>query len=99
MVYVASIIHIVNLHKYTITDVIKAVKTVLLAAISLIGELQIYIIGKPRQQIFRTAVNCCILTLFRMQGEGEAKRSPTSFSPVISTNVGISPKNMLTFTF
>ena len=77
----------------------KAVKTVLLAAISLIGELQIYIIGKPRQQFSRTAVNCYILTLFRMQGEGGAKRPPTSFSPVISTNVGIRPQNILTFAF
>ena len=34
------------------------------------------------------------LTLFRMGGS-----SPTSFSPVTSTNVGISSKNFLTFSF
>ena len=38
------------------------------------------------------------LTLFRM-GEGRQKDPPTSFSPVTSTNVGISPKNFLTFRF
>ena len=39
---------------------------------------------------------CCLfLTLFRM----EQKNPPTSFSPVTSTNVGISPKNVLTFIF
>ena len=34
-------------------------------------------------------------------GEGGGKKppSPTSFSPVTSTNVGISPKNFLTFSF
>ena len=32
-------------------------------------------------------------------GGGGAKRSPTSFSPVTSTNVGISPQNSLTFSF
>ena len=43
------------------------------------------------------------LTLFRLGGGGgggEAKRpTPTSFSPVTSTDVGISPKNFLTFSF
>ena len=38
------------------------------------------------------------LTLFRM-GEGVAKRSPTSFFPVTSTNVGVSSQNFLTFSF
>ena len=28
-----------------------------------------------------------------------AKRPPTSFSPVTSANIGISPKNFLTFSF
>ena len=37
-----------------------------------------------------------MLTLFRM---GSQKAPPTSFSPVTSTNVGISPKNFLTFSF
>ena len=37
------------------------------------------------------------LTLFRMGGG--AKDSPTSFSPVTPTNVRISPKNFLTFSF
>ena len=32
-------------------------------------------------------------------GWGGQKDPPTSFSPVISTNVGISPKNVLTFSF
>ena len=36
------------------------------------------------------------LTLFRMGAESP---SPTSFSPVTSTNVGISPQNFLTFSF
>ena len=30
---------------------------------------------------------------------GGAKRPPTSFSPVTSTNVGISPENFLSFSF
>ena len=30
---------------------------------------------------------------------GGAKRPPTSFSPVASTNVGLSPQNFLTFSF
>ena len=38
-----------------------------------------------------------LLTLLRM--EGGQKGPPTSFSPVISTNVGISPQNFLTFRF
>ena len=32
-------------------------------------------------------------------GEGGKKAPPTSFSPVTSTNVGISPQNFLTFSF
>ena len=36
-----------------------------------------------------------MLTLFRMGGD--KKTLPTSFSPVTSTKVGISPKNFLTF--
>ena len=38
-----------------------------------------------------------LLTLFRMGGG--PKKPPTSFSPVTSTNVGINPKNFLTFSF
>ena len=34
------------------------------------------------------------LTLFRM---GRAKKPPTSFSPVTSTNIGFSHKNFLNF--
>ena len=37
------------------------------------------------------------LTLFRMRGGG--KKSPSDFSPVTSTNMGISLKNFLTFSF
>ena len=37
----------------------------------------------------------CLLTLFKMA----KSPPPTSFSPVTSTNVGISPKNFLTFSF
>ena len=33
------------------------------------------------------------------KGEGGKKVPPTSFSPVTSTNVGISNKNILTFSF
>ena len=32
-------------------------------------------------------------------GGGGKKASPTSFSPLTSTNVGISPKNFLSFSF
>ena len=40
------------------------------------------------------------LTLFRMgKWGGGPKRPPASFSPVTSTNVGISPQNYLTFSF
>ena len=35
----------------------------------------------------------------RGQGEGAAKRPPTSFSPVTSTNVGFGPQNVLTFSY
>ena len=41
-----------------------------------------------------------ILTLFWDKGGGGAQKGPpTSFSPVISENVGISLKNILTFGF
>ena len=45
-----------------------------------------------------------MLTIFRMVGGGareeEAKRPPrTSFSPVISTNVGAIPQNFVTLSF
>ena len=41
-----------------------------------------------------------LLTLFRMEMEGRVvQNGPTSFSPVISTNVGISPQHFLTFGF
>ena len=45
--------------------------------------------------------NHLILTLFRMYGGGGGaqKFPPTSFSPVTSTNVGISFQNFLTFSF
>ena len=33
------------------------------------------------------------------RGGGGAKRLPTSFSPVISTNIGTSLKNLLKFSF
>ena len=32
-------------------------------------------------------------------GGGGAKRPTTSFSPVTSTNIGLSPQNFLTFSF
>ena len=34
-----------------------------------------------------------------MEGRGGQKDPPTSSSPVASTNVGISPKNFLSFSF
>ena len=37
-----------------------------------------------------------LLTLFRMRG---AKRPPTNFFPLTYTNIGISPQNILTFSF
>ena len=40
-----------------------------------------------------------ILTLFRMGGAKKPPPPPTSFSPVTSTNVRISPQNFLTFSF
>ena len=47
--------------------------------------------------LFRVEKNCITpLTLFRMGGK---KAPTTSFSPVTSTNVGISLKNFLTFSF
>ena len=41
------------------------------------------------------------LTLSEWEGEGQKAPlpSPTSFSPVTSTNVGIIPQNFLTFSF
>ena len=41
------------------------------------------------------------LTLFNRMGSwgGEGKKVPISFSPVTSTNVGISPQNFSTFSF
>ena len=43
----------------------------------------------------------CFLVLNPIQdgGGGGAKRTPTSFSPVTSTNVGFGPQNFLTFSF
>ena len=41
-------------------------------------------------------LNSNLLTLFRM---GQEKRFYASFSPVIPTNIGISPQNFLTFNF
>ena len=42
----------------------------------------------------------CVLTLFRMGGEGGGQKGPpTSFFPVTSTNVGFGPQNFLTFSF
>ena len=40
-----------------------------------------------------------VLTLFKMGWGGGAKRPPASFSPVTSSNVGIIPQNLLTFSF
>ena len=41
-----------------------------------------------------------VSTVFRMKGgRGGKKDLPTNFSPVTSTNVGISPKIFLTFSF
>ena len=37
--------------------------------------------------------------LNRIQDRGGAKASPTSFSSVTSTNLGISPQNFPTFSF
>ena len=55
---------------------------------------------------------CFLLTLFKMKGEGnegggrrvrgmgkKGKKTPSIFSPVTSTNVGISSRNFLTFSF
>ena len=39
------------------------------------------------------------LILLRIGGGGVKKVPPTNFSPVTSTNVGISPQNFLTFSF
>ena len=48
--------------------------------------------------------NCpmwCLLCLNPIQSEGgeKPKKHPTNFSPVTSTNVGISPQNFLTFSY
>ena len=39
------------------------------------------------------------LSRFEWEGGGGKKAPPTSFSPVTSTNVRISPNNYLTFSF
>ena len=39
------------------------------------------------------------VTLFRMGGGVEQKNPPTSLFPVTSTNIRISPQNVLTFCF
>ena len=44
----------------------------------------------------RRSTSALVLTLFRIGGGG-AKRPPTSFSPVTSTNIGIKPRNFLIF--
>ena len=45
--------------------------------------------------------NTEVLNLFRIgeRGVGEAKWPPTSFSPVTSAKIGVSPQNLLTFGF
>ena len=40
-----------------------------------------------------------IVPAFKLIQDEGTKRSPTSFSLVTSTNVGISPQNFLTFSF
>ena len=50
------------------------------------------------QPIINRALGFVPLTLFRIRGDG-GKRTPTSFSTVTSTNVGISPQNFLNFSF
>ena len=59
-----------------------------------------YIKAKVRE--FNGVIKTNFLTLFStVRGGGGwgrwAKRPPTNFSPVTSTNVGISPQNFLTF--
>ena len=55
-----------------------------------------------KRKITTKTLNKCIVSFNPIQ-DGEsaegAKRPPTSFSPVTSTNVGISPQNFLTFSF
>ena len=48
-----------------------------------------------QQKYFHVSITK-FLTLFKM---GEAKRPPTSFSPVTSTNVGVNLQDFLTFSF
>ena len=48
----------------------------------------------PVNEILKMRCQVYILTLLRMGG-----RPPTSFSPVTSTNVLLSPQNLLTFNF
>ena len=43
-------------------------------------------------------INCSIKHFNTIQ-DGGAKRPPTSFFPVTSTNVGICPQNFLAFSF
>ena len=40
-----------------------------------------------------------LLTIFNIAGEGGEKDTPTSFSPVTSTNVAISPQDISDFYF
>ena len=50
---------------------------------------------KYRKPLWLTVINETIKFWYG----GEQNGPPTSFSPVTSTNIGISPKNVLTFIF
>ena len=62
------------------------------------NELKIALINKNKSCYF-TILKVEIYINPIQDGGGEPKMPPTSFSPVTSANVGISPQNFLTFSF
>ena len=59
-----------------------------------------FIIRRPSAAIFVNIIKVLTIFILPYSGWGEDKKAPpTSFSPLTSTNVGISPQNFLTFSF
>ena len=54
---------------------------------------------KVLKSIYNTTKSSMFNPIQDGRGGGGAKRPPTSFSPVTSTNIGISPQNILSFSF
>ena len=60
-----------------------------------IAEVKILLSKRLQTTLYRYKSCAVVLTLFKIGG----KKAPSSFSPAISTNVGISHQNFLTFSF